>query len=217
VYLAVVRGVPDRESWVCQLSVGLHRKLRGVMRIDPRQGKPAETRFRVLRAGRETALVVARPVTGRTHQIRLHLAAAGHPIVGDALYGPRTGQPAPETHSATEPWDASVKAFSFSRACSPTLNLKARGHLARFVLQSHLDGLGSPKADEDVRGPSSGSWEAGGPTAGVRTPAWLALRAVRLAYVDPFQGRSVRIQAPCAEFIREHGFTPADLPQALDW
>ena len=49
--------------------------------------KDAETHFRVLRSLADTALVEARPMTGRTHQIRVHLAAAGHPIAGDALYG----------------------------------------------------------------------------------------------------------------------------------
>ena len=57
------------------------------MRIDARAGKEAETEFLVLRQGRECALVEAMPLTGRTHQIRLHLAAAGHPVLGDALYG----------------------------------------------------------------------------------------------------------------------------------
>ena len=58
----------------------------------PRRGvsgewKDAETRFRVLQAGTDSALVLAEPLTGRTHQIRVHLAAAGHPVAGDELYG----------------------------------------------------------------------------------------------------------------------------------
>jgi 23S rRNA-/tRNA-specific pseudouridylate synthase len=57
------------------------------MKADARHGKDAETHFRVLQSGAGTALVEARPLTGRTHQIRLHLAEAGHPIVGDELYG----------------------------------------------------------------------------------------------------------------------------------
>jgi 23S rRNA-/tRNA-specific pseudouridylate synthase len=49
--------------------------------------KDAETRFRVLQAGTNSALVLAEPLTGRTHQIRVHLAAAGYPVAGDELYG----------------------------------------------------------------------------------------------------------------------------------
>ena len=80
-------------------------------------------------------MIEARPTTGRTHQIRVHLAAAGLPILGDALYG------------------------AASMAVS-----RGRQHIA--------------------------------------------LRAVRLAYRDPFQKRMVRIEAPITEFAREYGFDP---------
>ena len=56
--------------------------------VDPVGGKPSHTRWRALRydAGTHTTRVVLEPVTGRTHQLRVHLAALGHPILGDALY-----------------------------------------------------------------------------------------------------------------------------------
>jgi 23S rRNA pseudouridine1911/1915/1917 synthase len=61
------------------------------MKVDVTEGKPAETHFRVLRtrdgASGKLTLIEAHPVTGRTHQIRIHLAQSGVPIVGDALYG----------------------------------------------------------------------------------------------------------------------------------
>lgn len=59
-------------------------------RVDPVHGKPSRTLVRPLAwdAATNTTRVALQPVTGRSHQLRLHLAAIGHPIVGDALYGP---------------------------------------------------------------------------------------------------------------------------------
>jgi 23S rRNA-/tRNA-specific pseudouridylate synthase len=86
-YLAVVRGAPKEAEWTCRLKLGPDLRMRGRMRVDPREGKDSETSFRVLQPGRYTSLVEARPLTGRTHQIRVHLAEGGLPIVGDELYG----------------------------------------------------------------------------------------------------------------------------------
>ena len=102
------------------------------MKPDPR-GKEAETTFQVLQTGHKVSLIEARPATGRTHQIRVHLAQAGHPVMGDELYG------------------------SFSAA--------------------------RPGPD-------------------------LALRAVGLAYTDPFTRRRVRVYAPTEAFCRAYGFKP---------
>ena len=53
-----------------------------------RKGQPARTRYRVIeRAGNRAAWVELQPLTGRTHQLRVHMAAIGHPIVGDGKYG----------------------------------------------------------------------------------------------------------------------------------
>jgi 23S rRNA pseudouridine1911/1915/1917 synthase len=87
-YLAVVRGEPEFERRSVELSLGRDPDfpVRCRMRVDERGGQPATTELRVLerRAGR--ALVEAVPRTGRQHQIRVHLAALGHPILGDKLY-----------------------------------------------------------------------------------------------------------------------------------
>ena len=88
VYLAVVRGIPRERHWVCRLKLAPDRKEIGRMKVDARRGQEAETQFHVLQSGPETALIDARPLTGRTHQIRVHLAESGHPVLGDRLYGP---------------------------------------------------------------------------------------------------------------------------------
>lgn len=86
VYLAVVHGSPKQTEWTCRLKLGPEPESHGRMMVDERGGKEAETTFRVLQAGTKNSLIEAHPYTGRTHQIRVHLAAGGFPIVGDELY-----------------------------------------------------------------------------------------------------------------------------------
>jgi RluA family pseudouridine synthase len=86
-YLAVVSGRPLDGEWTCQLKLAPDPKRVGRMRVDARHGKPAETHFRLLKTHENYSLIEARPVTGRTHQIRVHLAETGLPVVGDELYG----------------------------------------------------------------------------------------------------------------------------------
>ncbi len=86
-YHALVVGTPDWETLTVDLPLRADgdRKHRTVP--DPQRGKPSVTALRVLERLRAYALLEAVPRTGRTHQIRAHLAAAGFPIAGDALYG----------------------------------------------------------------------------------------------------------------------------------
>jgi RluA family pseudouridine synthase len=91
-YLAVVRGAPTRPNWVCRAKLGPDPKQNGRMRVDPRGGKEAETKFRVLQSIGDRTLVEAIPLTGRTHQIRVHLRESGYPIAGDQLYGPSAAE-----------------------------------------------------------------------------------------------------------------------------
>jgi RluA family pseudouridine synthase len=91
-YLVVVQGTPKQAEWICREPIGPDPRQIGRMQVDRREGKEAETQFKVLQAGARTSLLEARPVTGRTHQIRVHLLASGHPVVGDELYGAAVGQ-----------------------------------------------------------------------------------------------------------------------------
>lgn len=130
-YLAVVHGVPKHQEWVCRLKLSVDPATHGKMKVDSRHGKEAETHFRVLDSSRDVTLIEVRPLTGRTHQIRVHLAESKHPVIGDSLYG--TGQ---------------------------------------------------------------------------RREKGMGLRAVRLAYDDPFTRRRVEIEAPTGSFLKHFGFRP---------
>lgn len=132
-YLAVVSGTVPGESWVRKDPIGPDAAAKGRFSVQSTEGKEAETAFRVLARQERYTLVEAKPVTGRTHQIRLHLKSSGCPVLGDDLYG----QP-------------------------------------------------------DARG--------------------MALRAVGLEYVDPFQQRPVRIRASADDFCRRYGFAPPTPP-----
>lgn len=87
IYWAVVQGAPKENEWTCELPLGPHPRKEGRMRVDHRNGKEAQTHFRVLTRGQGKTLVEVQPITGRTHQIRVHLQAAGCPVLGDAWYG----------------------------------------------------------------------------------------------------------------------------------
>jgi RluA family pseudouridine synthase len=87
VYHAIVNGTPVWEEHTARhpLRANVGHNHRTV--VDMKQGKRAETHFRVIQREQTWALIEASPKTGRTHQIRVHLSALGHPILGDVLYG----------------------------------------------------------------------------------------------------------------------------------
>jgi 23S rRNA pseudouridine1911/1915/1917 synthase len=94
-YLAVCEGTPSAPAWTCRQPIGEDPSRAGRMLIDSRTGREAETNFRLLQQIGPLALIEARPLTGRSHQIRLHLLASGLPILGDSLYGKTSAAPTP--------------------------------------------------------------------------------------------------------------------------
>ncbi len=87
VYWAVVEGALPGTEWVRRDSFSPVPNRTGVFRIISSEGRDAETWFRLLAQEGGLSLIEARPSTGRTHQIRLHLLASGLPVIGDELYG----------------------------------------------------------------------------------------------------------------------------------
>ncbi|ANY19936.1 Ribosomal large subunit pseudouridine synthase C [Tsuneonella dongtanensis] len=89
IYWALVAGVPDVAHGLIEAALAKQPGTGGEkMHVDEENGQPAKTRYRVVdRAGNRAAWVELEPLTGRTHQLRAHMAAIGHPIVGDGKYG----------------------------------------------------------------------------------------------------------------------------------
>ncbi len=101
VYWAVVEGGPAEEEGEIDLALAPKSPDRGWwMKVDPK-GQPSLTRWRVLGRSEPLTLVELRPITGRTHQLRVHCAASGFPILGDPIYGtaPRFGGPGLHLHA----------------------------------------------------------------------------------------------------------------------
>jgi 23S rRNA pseudouridine1911/1915/1917 synthase len=88
-YIALVQGAPREEEFEVEMKIGPHPMKAGLMRVDPKHGKRARTRFRVLERFSLQALLQCEPQTARPHQVRVHLRHIGCPIVADALYGGR--------------------------------------------------------------------------------------------------------------------------------
>ena len=88
-YLAVVNNIPQQKQWTVDAPIGdaVGSAIRIKKWVNPK-GKEAITHFRLLEKQQNTALIEAVPITGRSNQIRIHLASCGHHIVGDKLYHP---------------------------------------------------------------------------------------------------------------------------------
>jgi len=112
VYWAIVADLPEETKWTVDAPIGKLNKFRYGVTLP---GKPSVTNFRVIATSGRYALIEARPVTGRTHQIRVHLTHCGLPIVGDAPYG---GVPA-------ERMMLHCRSMSFSGSSGETIRAEA--------------------------------------------------------------------------------------------
>lgn len=91
-YRAIVHPAPARAAGTIELPLrkDMQRKFRHI--VDPIQGKPAFTHWKLVAIGDRRAMLELEPITGRSHQLRVHLSHIGHPIVGDRLYGGDAGE-----------------------------------------------------------------------------------------------------------------------------
>ena len=122
VYHAIVEGNPNWNEKVAKFPLRADVGKKHRTAVDDKRGKPSETRFRILKRYQDWALVEAKPMTGRTHQIRVHAYALGHPLVGDLLYGGSETdlilRPALHAHSLTFTHPAAGERLTF-RANAP--------------------------------------------------------------------------------------------------
>lgn len=91
-YLALVNGIPNEKNWI--VNQGIKRKSGFVFECSPdlSEAKSAETRFTLLDSSQKKSTILCEPITGRTHQIRLHLSFSGFPIVDDWVYLPNSSE-----------------------------------------------------------------------------------------------------------------------------
>lgn len=157
-YLALVEGRVSPQQGLIEAPIGrdpVHRQRMAVVR----NGRAAVTRYRVLETFPEYTLVEAEPVTGRTHQIRLHLAFIGHPVVGDRVYGRRRQRLSLNRH--------------FLHAHRLTLTLPGTGERRTFIaplppeLEKVLNGLSTRIKETGGQGVNAGVADAGEVIAGL--------------------------------------------------
>ena len=111
-YEALVYGAPPREEGVIDAPI-TRRPLPSLLRQVAPEGKPSLTRYKVLSRQEKTAVLALTPVTGRTHQLRVHCAYMGFPIVGDPQYGSMESQAfSREMGAATQLLCAKILRFS---------------------------------------------------------------------------------------------------------
>ncbi len=90
-YLALIIGLPAQEAQIITLPIAEDPKFPGRMIISHHHGKTAHTEFRIIEKFRNYSVAEVTPKTGRTHQIRVHFKAIGHPLAVDPLYGNARG------------------------------------------------------------------------------------------------------------------------------
>ncbi|MFN8640758.1 MAG: RluA family pseudouridine synthase [Candidatus Binatia bacterium] len=158
-YLVLVWGTVRAASGVIDRPIGRHPIQRKKMAVHAR-GRVARTRYETIEQFREIALVRAHPETGRTHQIRVHLAAIGHPVVGDALYA--RGRPAQPSLIARQALHAEAITFRHPTTAAPVrIAAPLAADFAAALAALRDASLTSPRPSHSVRAVPSDPRRAG--------------------------------------------------------
>jgi len=166
-YLALVHGSFAREHGEIEAPVGRdprHRKRMAVVH----GGRPSLTRWRVLERLPGFSLLEVRPHTGRTHQIRVHLASEGHPVAGDPLYGPRAGGRGRASLPGLQGQALHAWKLSFDHPADPGVRVETEaplpGDLAAVLqcLRGHGNGRTSAYSDASGYRPAKDGGSGGG-------------------------------------------------------
>ncbi|WP_235902386.1 RluA family pseudouridine synthase [Pontixanthobacter gangjinensis] len=154
VYWALIVGVPEVHDGIIEAAIAKQPGTGGEkMHVDEKDGQSAKTKYRVVdRAGNRAAWVELQPFTGRTHQLRVHMAAIGHPIVGDGKYG---GQDAFLTGSISRKMHLHARRLIIDHPDGAPLDVTAElpEHFASSMEQLGFDENDSDAAPEQDRGP----------------------------------------------------------------
>ncbi len=126
-YHALVYGAPPREEGLIDAPIARLPLPSLLRQVDP-QGQPSQTRYRVLRREEDRSLLALMPLTGRTHQLRVHCAYMGCPILGDPQYG------TPESQALSQ-----ALGYSYQRLCARALDFPHPMTGAPMHLESAMD------------------------------------------------------------------------------
>ncbi len=181
IYWALVAGVPDIEDGLIELPLAKQPGTGGekMMVDESEQGQTARTRYRVIdQAGNRTAWVELQPLTGRTHQLRVHMAAIGHPIVGDGKYG---GQESFLTGSISRKMHLHARRLIIDHPDGAPLDVTAPlpDHFAASMAAARLRRGGRREFAGRAQGPAGRGEEGGGQGACQAIPQGTARRTAR--------------------------------------
>lgn len=145
-YLCVVRGSVPVDAWKCTAPISPSKNAENRMKVDLKEGQNSTTLFRCLKTSPSRSLIIANPQTGRTHQIRVHLAASGHAIIGDPLYGERSEKPSFRQESRSSRQQMGLRAWAVRFRYSPkhkpiTILASSDAFLRQFAPHSRLPTL----------------------------------------------------------------------------